>query len=155
MSSLRRQPPSLMSIGRRSLVLLGVALVALVSEACVGGQIGRMGQMQPGMHGPQSEAGRAPASQQGADEILVIATEFAFEPDELRLVSGETVNLRLENRGDAFHDLTIGDVGFTLVADPNRHSTGSLRVDRPGRYEFICSVPGHAQAGMVGTLIVV
>ena len=24
----------------------------------------------------------------------------------------------------------------------------------PGEYQFYCSVPGHAQAGMVGTLVI-
>lgn len=135
-------------------VLAGVVLVALVSEACVGGPIGRMGQMEPGMHGPRGEAGRAPAPEAGADEILIVADEFSFEPDELRLVAGETVNVTLDNRGVAFHDFVIGDIGFALVADPNRRSTGALLFDRPGRYEFICSVPGHAQAGMTGTVVV-
>jgi uncharacterized cupredoxin-like copper-binding protein len=26
--------------------------------------------------------------------------------------------------------------------------------DRPGTYRFLCTVPGHADAGMTGTLVI-
>ena len=32
--------------------------------------------------------------------------------------------------------------------------TISFTADRPGTYQYLCPVPGHAQKGMVGTLIV-
>ncbi|MGH6856597.1 MAG: plastocyanin/azurin family copper-binding protein [Methylocella sp.] len=28
-------------------------------------------------------------------------------------------------------------------------------IEKPGEYEFICDLPGHREAGMKGTLIVV
>jgi uncharacterized cupredoxin-like copper-binding protein len=47
--------------------------------------------------------------------------------------------------------------GIENVDTPARPGqTSSIRfiLDRAGSYRFSCSVPGHAEAGMVGTLVV-
>jgi uncharacterized cupredoxin-like copper-binding protein len=41
-----------------------------------------------------------------------------------------------------------------LDAAAGQQASGSLTVDEPGTYGFLCSVPGHAGAGMRGSLIV-
>jgi uncharacterized cupredoxin-like copper-binding protein len=46
-------------------------------------------------------------------------------------------------------------LNFRLGINPGDSASGGLRVDAPGEYRFYCSVPGHADAGMRGTLIVV
>ena len=66
--------------------------------------------------------------------------------------SGEQVNLALDNAGQVFHDLAIEGLDVRLAADPGTIATGGLQVDQPGEYGFICTVPGHAAAGMRGTL---
>ena len=114
-----------------------------------------MEPMGPGMHGAGSGSnGAAPSPVPGAPPLLVVATEFAFEPREIRLREGETFNLTLDNRGAMYHDLTISELGFVLTADPGTRTSGGLTITQPGRYRYVCGVPGHAQAGMSGSLIV-
>ena len=115
-----------------------------------------MGPMHPGMpgFGDRPAVDSAPSPQPNAAEYVVVAGEFVFTPDEIEIRSGETVNVVLNNRGALFHDLTVPDLGFVLAADPGERSAGAITVQEPGRYPFICAVPGHADAGMNGTLVV-
>lgn len=64
------------------------------------------------------------------------------------------MNLRLVNRGQVFHDLIIPDLDVTLAAEPGEAVTEGITVATPGTYELLCTVPGHADAGMRGTLTV-
>ena len=55
------------------------------------------------------------------------------------------------------HDVAIEDeagetVGKTdLIADEETSTTVNLK---PGTYKYYCTVPGHREAGMEGTLVV-
>jgi len=127
------------------------AITALALGGCMGGP---MGPMRPDMHPPDGDDARAPSPVAGAEEVTVIATDFRFDPDELSIRAGQPVNLTLDNRGALYHDLTIEGLGFVLTANGGELGSGSLSVPEPGRYRFVCSVPGHAEAGMSGTLVV-
>ena len=115
-----------------------------------------MGPMGPGMpmFGDRPAVDGAPSPKADATEYLIVASEFAFAPNEIQIRAGETVNIVLDNRGAVYHDLTISGLSFVLTADPAGRSSAALTVPEPGRYRFICSVPGHEAAGMSGTLIV-
>ncbi len=81
------------------------------------------------------------------------ARSFAFDPDSIVVHAGENVAIRLHAL-DAFHTFTVEGIGTIVSADAGSTKTGGLRLDRPGRYTFFCSVPGHRAAGMVGTITV-
>jgi len=90
----------------------------------------------------------------GATETRVEAIDFAFVPAELRLQAGEPVNIVLESTQGG-HNLAVDAVGFRLpIVDEGETTRGALTIDEPGTYEFICSVPGHLEAGMRGTIVV-
>jgi len=75
-----------------------------------------------------------------------------FTPSELDVTEG-TIELTLNNL-DAFpHDVTIDKLGVKLTVEANATVTESFDAT-PGVYEFYCSIPGHKDAGMVGTLTV-
>jgi uncharacterized cupredoxin-like copper-binding protein len=90
----------------------------------------------------------------GAPDIAVVTRDFSFSPTEVTVSAGTTVNVVLVNGGDLLHDLTIPALGFRVEALPGTRASASLTVTSPGRYEFICSVPGHREAGMEGVVIV-
>ena len=89
---------------------------------------------------------------EGAPELVVVATDFAFEPEVLHLVAGEPVNVVLES-SQGGHNLAVSTVDFRLpIVDEGEVTRGALTIDEPGTYEVVCTVPGHASEGMVGTV---
>lgn len=88
-----------------------------------------------------------------AREVTVEAGDLWFQPDRIAVTAGEEVNLRVANTGAAFHDLTVPAADLMLDVEAGDAVVGGLRLDEPGTYEFYCSVPGHADAGMTGTIV--
>ena len=81
--------------------------------------------------------------------------ELAFEESSAEASAG-TVTLELTNDSAVPHDVQIegpeGDIGGT---EETTGGTVSAEVElEPGDYTFYCSVPGHREAGMEGTLTV-
>lgn len=91
---------------------------------------------------------------EGAREMEVEAGELWFDPATLEVTVGAPANLRLVNTGEAFHDLTVPAADVVLTAEPGEQAVGAVEFTESGRYEFFCSVPGHAQGGMRGTIVV-
>ena len=89
----------------------------------------------------------------GARRIEVTARSFEFDPDEITVAAGEDVAIVLTSE-DLLHDFTIDELDAHVAADADETSEGGLRADEPGRYTFYCTVVGHREAGMEGTLIV-
>lgn len=155
------QRPWALVAGIVAVVLLIGVLVLLMASAGPGGgwgpqRGGPMGGHMPGMMGGGATTeSAAPDVAADADELTVEAGDLYFSPEEIEITAGETVNLVLDNQGDAFHDLDIDGIDFRLAADPGTTDTGALTIDEPGTYTFSCTVPGHASAGMEGTITVV
>jgi len=145
----RRRPTGVLAIGT------AVAVGLLLAVAMWGGAgWGWPDDLQMTGHMASTSSGTADAPVPEASTIEVVATDLRFDPTTVTITAGDTVNLALVNDGRAFHDLTIPALGFLLDAEAGGETSGSLTVDEPGTYEFECSVPGHAEAGMRGTLIV-
>jgi plastocyanin len=80
---------------------------------------------------------------------------LAFEEDSATATAG-TVTVELTNDSEVPHDVQIegpdGDIGGT---EEVTGGTATAEVDlEPGDYTFYCSVAGHREAGMEGTLTV-
>jgi plastocyanin len=160
---LRERPPALLPLGM-ALSAIGLVGVLFVSAAFgfrhMRGMMtghddmdGMMRHMRGMMRGEAGRSGAQPPLQ-GAEEVRVAGFEFGFEPRETRVRAGETVNLVFDNRGHMFHTLTIGRLGFELRTNGGESIGAALRAEEPGRYDYVCTVPGHAEAGMRGVLVV-
>lgn len=141
-----------LAIAVGAIILLIVAL--LWGGMGSGGMWNTMGRHMGWTQSTSAQTDDAPRPYADATVVEVTATDLAFDPSAITIDAGDPVNLRLVNRGQVFHDLTIPDLDVTLAAEPGETVTTGITVDTPGTYEFLCTVPGHADAGMRGTLTV-
>jgi len=91
----------------------------------------------------------------GAESPTVAGKEFSFQPAKIEVPAGETTTITFENVGRLSHNLKIPALDAasgTIQAGDTAEVT--ISPEEPGRYEIRCSVPGHAPAGMTGTLVV-
>lgn len=106
----------------------------------------------PGMSGSSSTA--IPAD---AQRVEIVGTEFTFAPEQVRVQSARAVAITFENDGTTAHDWTVHAAdGSELAhahAEPGEPAIIVMSFGK-GAYEVWCSVAGHKQAGMVGTLVV-
>jgi plastocyanin len=99
----------------------------------------------------------APAA--GSSTTLKLAAapggELAYDTKSLSAKAG-SVTIAFTNASPVEHDVTIAQGSNVVGATPKFiGATKSLTLNlKPGTYTFYCSVPGHRQAGMEGTLTV-
>lgn len=91
------------------------------------------------------------AASSGPTTDAVTLGDFFIDPAEATIASGAV--LELTNEGAVEHDLAIDDVVSDKVA-PGESGTFDTAGVEPGTYEWFCTVPGHKEAGMTGTVTV-
>jgi nitrite reductase (NO-forming) len=98
----------------------------------------------------------APASVAGAQQVTVtVGNTMQFVPSSIVVRAGQPVELTLRNGGAIPHDFTLatGASGpVKIEAQGGQTARGTFTIDTPGTYDFVCSVPGHAAAGMRGAI---
>jgi uncharacterized cupredoxin-like copper-binding protein len=95
-----------------------------------------------------------PASAQHSRSLATVnvsagsPSEFKFTLSAKSVKSG-VVTFKVTNKGKLAHDFQIGGRKTPLI-NPGKSNT--LRVTlKKGSYTYMCTVPGHAAAGMKGT----
>ncbi len=90
--------------------------------------------------------------------------ELGFKLSKWSSLPAGTVTFKVTNRGYATHDFKIcttpvkssaknACVGkVTRLLKRNQSATLTVKLTKTGKYEYLCSVPGHAAAGMKGLL---
>jgi plastocyanin len=116
-------------------------------------------------HG-ESEPGGEPATGAGveaggggkSETVLHLAadpTAIAFDKTKLTAKPGK-VTIDFKNPAPIEHDVAIEKEGQEIAASEliTEGETSVSTELKPGTYTFLCTVPGHAEAGMKGTLLV-
>ena len=107
------------------------------------------------IHGGSHDAASAA---NGTERLEIVAgpqgAELTFTPDKLS-VDGSQVLIDFANSGRAAHSLSFPALGVATGTVPSGGTRSlALSIPGPGSYEFICAEPGHAGAGMKGTMVV-
>jgi uncharacterized cupredoxin-like copper-binding protein len=103
-----------------------------------------------------------------------MSDELRFVPAELTVRRGETVRFRVRNSGQVMHEMVLGTLQdlkehaemmkkypamkhhapYMAHVAPGKTETMVWQFTKAGEFHYGCLVPGHFEAGMVGTLIV-
>lgn len=95
-----------------------------------------------------------------------------FKPDSITVRQGDTLRLRVRNAGKVLHELVIGtdkelqehaelmkkhpdmehDEPYMAHVDPGKRNEIVWQFTQSGDVKFACLIPGHFEAGMVGTI---
>lgn len=154
----------------RLLAAFVLVTAALTLTAC---PARRPAPQTPAPSAPAPTPVPAPRTQPGHDtSINVTAREFLFAPETLTVPVGQAVTVRLQNARATVHDFTVDNIPVTGVeshgdrhemdkmaavhtsANGGREGKVTFTPTQPGRFVFYCTVPGHREAGMQGTLVV-
>lgn len=110
--------------------------------------------------GAAAESGKEAGGSEGGGSTVAFEAdpngELAYTTTEASAKAGK-VTVDFNNPQGLTHDVTIEDssgkeVGKTeLIGEGETSTTVNLK---PGTYTYFCSVPGHREAGMEGTLTV-
>lgn len=128
--------------------LVPVVLVVLLAAACGGGSSDGDGDSN--------------------GDLEVSLEDFGFNPDAATVTAGSDVSVSVTNIGGIQHSWVLLDQSeapasaseideSAIIADSGVVEAGSSAtvdfvVDLPGTYAVVCTVAGHIEAGMVGTL---
>jgi uncharacterized cupredoxin-like copper-binding protein len=106
----------------------------------------------PGAATPAGEEEQA-AGAAASEAVEVVSHDIFFEPDTITIPADSDVTVRLPNEGVTAHNFSIDELDISVDIAPG--ATEETVINAPaGEYEYYCNVPGHKQAGMVGTLTV-
>ena len=101
--------------------------------------------------GPEEVSAPTPS----VKEFTVSGTEYNFNPSSIRVSAGDRVKITFRNDGRIGHNFVVKDLGISAkTIGSGQTDIVEFTAPQSGNYTFICSVPGHATAGMAGDLIV-
>ena len=120
----------------------GVVALLLTAAACSGSD--------------SKDEGSSAVASGAAKSYDVSLTEFAIVPGEIDVPPGEPLTFVVSNDGTAPHTFAV-ETGSDTVETPQIQPGESATLDVPpldtGHYETLCTVPGHADAGMIGMVM--
>ncbi len=127
-----------------------IAICALAAVfalgACGGNNANKGAAPSPSVNPTTPAEGGAGA----VSEVTIKASNWKFEPAEIRVKAGDTLKLTLQNT-QGVHGIEIGDLNVAL----KNNETKEILLDKAGNYEFHCSIQcGQGHDAMTGFIVV-
>lgn len=87
-------------------------------------------------------------------EIEIVGHDIHWSMDTIYAKAGQTIEITLRNEGALDHNFVLDEFGIDELLSPGTSTVIEVTFEEAGTYHYICSIPGHEEAGMVGDIIV-
>ncbi|MCM3142243.1 cupredoxin domain-containing protein [Brevibacillus sp. MER 51] len=108
-----------------------------------------------------------------ATEITLTAVDFSYKPNQFTVKKDTEIKVVFQNVGNVEHDIKVASHGkiVTISESSSEHQHGGMvegvvhlrakpgesvetvwKALEEGNYEFYCTIPGHKESGMIGSL---
>jgi uncharacterized cupredoxin-like copper-binding protein len=136
----------------REAFLLVTALLLL--GACTQEDGGGFGDSPAATSAPEPTPVDLPVARPVQDVKVTAPGGARFEPSSLEMRASKLIEFRLVNEDSEDHTLVISELAVVMLAGAEQTVRSTLRVDRENRgtFAFFCSIPGHRESGMEGTI---
>lgn len=101
----------------------------------------------------QLASASVPQTAHAAATTQVKGREFRFTLSSKSVAKPGTVTFNFTNTGTVAHDFKI-DGKTTPLVQPGHTAKLVVRFKKTGKFSYLCTVPGHAAAGMRGVFTV-
>jgi hypothetical protein len=125
--------------------------IGWVSMAVIGALVGAS---ITSMLAGSASAGAAGVAEEPTISGVLPIEKNAFVEPTLDMNDGEVLGLFIVNKDPFPHSFDIDGLDIHVQLLPSSTTAVAISPTGPGEIEFYCGVPGHREAGMVGTLIV-
>lgn len=134
-------------------LLMGLFLLVGCTEQ---GDRGGFGNPPP----PTRPASPSPTEAEAEEPTQVVRVSapggFRFEPQALEVRAGEITEIEFANGDGQDHTFVVSELPVAMLAGAGQTVRATVEIDRrnTGRFAFFCSISGHRDAGMEGTIVV-
>ncbi|MEX1071052.1 MAG: cupredoxin domain-containing protein [Anaerolineales bacterium] len=87
-------------------------------------------------------------------EITLVGEDIMWATETIYAKVGQPIELTLRNDGALDHNFVIEDLGIDILLSPGDIEVVPFTINEPGTILYICNIPGHEEAGMVGEIII-
>lgn len=87
-------------------------------------------------------------------KVSMAAEGFRWDPSSIQAKVNQPIEITLHNNGALDHEFLIEELDINVRVRPNGVEIVSFSIDHTGSIIYICNVPGHEEAGMVGEIII-
>jgi plastocyanin len=143
---------------RRASAVLIVAALAVVGLAACGGSSNNdtTAASTPATNTTPAGGGGAAGGGSTVNISTPSGSDLAFDQKSASAKAG-SVTIDFDNKQPLQHDVAVADSSGKILGQTDLVSSGTANATvnlQPGTYTFYCTVPGHREAGMQGTLTV-
>ena len=143
---------------KKASAVLAVSALAVLGLAACGGSSSNNSTTAASTPASTTPAGGGGGA--GGGSTVAISTPggstLAYDQKDVSAKAG-SVTINFDNKEALQHDVAVADSSGKILGQTDLVSSGTSNttVDlQPGTYTFYCTVPGHKEAGMEGTLTV-